>query len=158
MNRWEFHYEHGKTVVDFCNIRRISVNEKTFKPVVTVEEKPVYLQIFFHRPLEEGEIRELYSILILYGLIKATDEELEKEIQEDLEHQDPTTMGTWEIKCDKFQDAFECCYDALSKSYMIDDGAFSFQLSDEPTEDMKHWLRLSSRAKRRGIITKNTKN
>lgn len=134
MNRLEFHCENGKTQVELHDVEVIGENEA--RTVFRIKEKPVYLQIFFHKILDEGQLRDLYNMIMAYNLIEMSYEKLEFAIYEDIIHHD---HGAWEIKCYNFQNAFECCYEALAKSYMVEDGALSFQLSDEPSEMMKHW-------------------
>ena len=140
MKRLEFHYEDGKTQVELHEVTRIAENGA--RNVFHVEESPVYLKIFFHRPLDEQELRKLYIILMTYDLFEIPEEKMDETIHDELERQKQynNTLGVWEIKCQKFQEAFECCYDVLSKSDMIDDDAFSFQLSDEPSIGMKRWM------------------
>ena len=141
MNRLVYYKENGETKVEWQKITHMSKNgaEAKFK----VNDKPAYLQIFFNRQLEEDELFDIYAVLIEHHIIKMSREEMERNIREDLTKQFDGVL--WELKC-HFQDALNCAV-RLSDDILFGEGAFTFQISDEPTERMKKWLDKKNAAK-----------
>lgn len=97
---------------------------------------PTFLQIFFHRPLNEEELFDLYATLNDYKIIEMTREEIDDNIAEDLAKEQP--LGIWEFKCE-FQDAINCGLRLASDITFFEKG-FTFMINDEPTDTMREWL------------------
>lgn len=102
-----------------------------------VVDKPCYLQIFFARPLGDDELFDLYAVLVEHDIIEMDREKINESIKEDLLKQ---PMGAWELKCE-FKKAMECA-ERLAEDITFREGGFVFQISDEPTQAMKDWLKV----------------
>lgn len=134
MNRICYYKENRETKMEWQQVTKVT--EEEAKSKFKVKDKPAYLQIFFHRALVADELFDIYAVLIEHGIIDMAREKMDEAIAEDLKHQ---PMGPWEMKCE-FQNAMSCAV-RLAGDILFHERAFTFQISDEPTEWMTKWLK-----------------
>ena len=149
MNRICFHNEEDGTLQTYWE--EVTLVDREKAGTFVLKGKPAYLQMFFHRPLDEEEIRLLYSKLREHKVIDITDEMCDSNIEEDIMHQ---PMGTWEFKCDYFTDLFNCACD-ISQLDLARDGSITFQIVDEPSNAMRQWLEDKNAIKKIASSLKN---
>lgn len=134
MNRIQFYKDEKKVKAELQEVKQVDPDGavKMFK----VHDKPVYLQMFVHRKLLLTELIGIYNDLVSFGLVELTKEDIDYAVREDIEKDQPFC---YEIRCKDFEKAFKY---AVMMAELWDDDSLTIQLSDEPTEEMKHWMSI----------------
>lgn len=112
-----------------------------------VDEKPVYLRIWYQDDIADFELLNVYDRLIIHRLIEV-DIAVPEMVKEDFEYNHGSMKGSsFEVKCYDFKEAFMCANDIME---LFKEPGFcgrnatrvSVMLSDEPSKEfiqqMKH--------------------
>lgn len=105
-----------------------------------VNEKPVYLRIWYQDDIADFELLNVYDRLISHRLIEV-DKAVSEMVKEDFEYNHGSMKGSsFEVKCHDFKEAFMCAKDIVElfkepEFGGLDTTRVSVMLSDEPSKE-----------------------